>query len=346
DEFLYLPEELSPAPPPVEQILIPPSPSPNDPPPPNHFLYPKAGTFKLRKTSAFQRGYIYTTPYNRENSIATDHYRMLHVATPPQLTPRHVLDPATQQLQYCHDPVPDCIQMVPGVPYAFEIDGNPNELHTIGAVHTFESLRHEHDFWPIYDDTVLVAKGLRGCRQAGDLSPVFPITDYSIKTNDRSPPSAPGQSKAGSYNLASTLLKGNGPGVVLPAAQADSPEFAAQTSTVLQAVSRLRRAILRKTLSKAEYDLIEFNAEDMNVIGFGGLQPTNATAAQLNLSSLYQLLCQALGIQGSLHTDSKDEVTRRTYFLLLLSLPPGSCFALRCFETSSFVQIPMLVHSF
>ncbi|KAK6991955.1 hypothetical protein R3P38DRAFT_227308 [Favolaschia claudopus] len=146
DEFLYLPEELSPAPPPVEQTLIPPSPSPNDPPPPNHFLYPKAGIFKLRKTSAFQRGYVYTTPYNRENSIATDHYRMLHVATPPQLTPRRVLDPATQQLQYCHDPVPDCIQMVPGVPYAFEIDGNPNELHTIGAVHTFESLRHEHDF--------------------------------------------------------------------------------------------------------------------------------------------------------------------------------------------------------
>ncbi|KAK6991954.1 hypothetical protein R3P38DRAFT_227315 [Favolaschia claudopus] len=62
----------------------------------------------------------------------------------------------------------------------------------------------------------------------------------------------------------------------------------------------------------------------MNVIGFGGLQPSNATAAQLNLSSLYQLLCQALGIQGSLHTDSKDEVTRRTYFLLLLSLPPDS----------------------
>jgi hypothetical protein len=43
--------------------------------------------------------------------------------------------------------------MVPGVPFAFEVEGYPEELHTIGAVHTFESLCHEADFWDIYKDT-------------------------------------------------------------------------------------------------------------------------------------------------------------------------------------------------
>ncbi|KAJ7614215.1 hypothetical protein B0H17DRAFT_1341239 [Mycena rosella] len=154
--------------------------------------------------------------------------------------------------------------MVPGVPFACEIDGKPDQLHTIGAVHTLPSLRHETDFWDILKDTIIVAKGLRGCRPVGNTDEVFPITDFPLKPNDLSPVNVAGDSKAGSYNLASTLLKGVGPGVVLPATKVDTPEFRGQ------------------------------------------------------------LLAKALGWQGRMHTDPRDAPTRKTYFLALLSLPPGS----------------------
>lgn len=325
DEYMYTSAELSTAPPPVDTVLIPPAAQPDDPLPPKNFLHPKAGIFTLKKTNAYQRGYVYTTPYFLDRK-QQDHHRMLRVVPPPQLSPNIVNG------QYKHIKVPECVQMVPGVPFAFEIEGQPDDLHTIGAIHTFESLRHEPDFWPILEDTVLVAKGLRGCRPVGNTDEVFPITHYPIKTNDRSLANVAEGSKAGSYNLASTLLKGNGPGVVLPAAQVDTPEFAAQISTVLQCLGRLRRRLLRKTVSKYEYETTDWNSEDMNVVGFGGLEPNNTTSCQLNLSPIWQLLSKALGLQGSPHPDVKDDELRRTYFLLLLSLPPGmfcSCLCLK-----------------
>ncbi|KAJ7828528.1 hypothetical protein B0H13DRAFT_2117596 [Mycena leptocephala] len=318
DDYIYDDSEMSQAPRPVEPILKPPPLQLGDPPPPDNFLYPKAGIFTLKKTSAYQRGYVYAAPYYREKLLKEDHYRMLRVVPPPQLSP------SLDGKQYIHHPVPECVQMVPGVPFVFELEGDPNEHHTIGAVHTLESLRHEPDFDEILDDTILVAKGLRGCRRVGDVDEVFPITHWPIRTNDRSPSDVPNGSKAGSYNLASTLFKGNGPGVVLPAAQVDTPEFTGQVSIVLQCLSRLRRRLLRKTLSKYEYDSTEFNSDDMNVIGFGGLKPNNATSTQLNLSPIWDILAKALGLQGSPHPDVRDDETRRTYFLLLLSLPPNS----------------------
>ncbi|KAJ6610780.1 hypothetical protein B0H10DRAFT_1953587 [Mycena sp. CBHHK59/15] len=197
---------------------------------------------------------------------------------------------------YVHHPVPELVQMVPGVPFAYEINGDENRVHTIGAVHTFESLRHEPEFWEIYDDTVLGAKGLRGCRPVGNNSEVFPITDFNIKTNDRSPNNLSGNSKEGSYNMANTLLKGVGPGVVLPAMQVDTPEFSGQIGTVLRALNRLRSILIRKTVSKFEFEVTEFNSEDMNVVGFGGLDP-NSTSCQMNISGVWQMLVNVLGLQ-------------------------------------------------
>ncbi|KAJ7710324.1 hypothetical protein B0H17DRAFT_1123484 [Mycena rosella] len=317
DDFKFLEEELSRAPPPSETVLIPPTSGPDDPQPEKNFLFPRASIYTLKKTSAYQRGYVYTTPYFPENKD-TEHARLLRTVAPPQLYPEVV------EGKYVHRTVPECIQMVPGVPFAYEIDGKPDQLHTIGAVHTFPSLRHETDFWDILKDTIIVAKGLRGCRPVGNMDEVFPITDFPLKPNDRSPVNVAGDSKAGSYNLASTLLKGVGPGVVLPAAQVDTPKFRGQVCTVLKSLSDLRRCLLAKTLSKFELETTEFNSQDMNVVGFGGLDPSNATSCQLNNSSIWQLLAKALGWQGRMHTDPRDAPTRKTYFLALLSLPRGS----------------------
>jgi hypothetical protein len=318
-EYQYGTDDLSKAPAPVAKKLVPPSFKPDDPQPPPGFLHPKAGIFTLKQTTAYQRGYVYTVPYSLDaKTKEADLDRMMRMVAPPQLSPQ-----VDETNKYVHLPVPECVKMIPGVPFALELDGDPHNLHTIGGCHTFESLRYEDDFWEIFEDTVLVAKGLRGCRPAGNTDEVFPITDYPIRTNDRSPADVPQGSKAGSYNLASTLLKGNGPGVVLPAAQVDEPKFAGQVSTILQSLAHLRQRLLRKTLSKYEYEATEFNSGDMNVVGFGGLEPHNATSCQLNLGPIWQLLHKALGLQGSPHPDSLDEETRKTYFLLLLNLPPG-----------------------
>ncbi|KAF8188550.1 hypothetical protein K438DRAFT_2019292 [Mycena galopus ATCC 62051] len=316
-EYIFAPSELSPAPAPTILELKPPGPLPTDPPPPNKFMYPQAPTFTLRKTDVYQRGYAYTAPYYLSSKDA-DHARMMRVVLPPQLSPR------LSNGKYEHDPVPNCVQMVPGVPFAFEIDGDPDELHTIGAIHTFESLRHEPEFWDIYKDTVLVAKGLRGCRPAGNTDTVFPISDYPLKPNDRSPTDLPSGSKEGSFNLANTLLKGIGKGVVLPAAQVDTPEFRGQLCTVLQALSRLRRLILQKTVTKLEYDATEFNSEDMNIVGYGGLEPNNGTSCQTNFSGNWKSIAKTLGISGAPHTDSGDEDTRKTHVMVFFDLPPDS----------------------
>ncbi|KAJ7089448.1 hypothetical protein C8R44DRAFT_990885 [Mycena epipterygia] len=281
--FLYSDAELSPAPPPSDLILIPPLPKDGDPTPTANFLFPQSGIWTLKRTNSYQRGWVYTTPYYLHSKDA-DRDRMLRVEVPPQLFP----------------------QVEGGVPFAYEIDGKPDELHTIGA------------------DTVLVAKGLRGCRPVGNAEEIFPISHFPIKTNDRSPPIADPNSKEGSYNLASTRLKGIGPGVFLPAAQVDVPEFRAQVGTVLKCLSRLRRRLMRKTVSKSEYEVTEFNANDMNVVGFGGLEGNNATSCQLNMSKIWSILSAALGLQGSPHPDPKDETTQKTHFLGLLSLPPDA----------------------
>ncbi|KAJ7723828.1 hypothetical protein DFH07DRAFT_946459 [Mycena maculata] len=304
-EFLYPTDQLSPAPPPSQSILVPPPLQPDDPRPPRNFVHPEAGIFTLRKTQQYQRGYVYTTPYYLQNK-ERDHAHMLRVVAPPQLYPK------VEDGKYIHLAVPQCVQMVPGVPFAFEIEGQPDRLHTIGAVHTFESLRHEPEFWDILKDTILVAKGLNGCRPVGNNDPVFPISTFVLKPNDRSPVNVPSGSKAGSYNLASTVIKGIGPGVFAPAAQVDTPDFAGQVSTILQCLGRLRRYLLQKTLSKFEYEVTEFNAQDMNVLGFGGLEPNHATSCQLNMSGIFQLIATALGFQGQEHPDPKDEETRKT----------------------------------
>jgi hypothetical protein len=190
-------------------------------------------------------------------------------------------------------------------------------------VHTFESLRHEADFWDIYKDTVLVAQGFRGCRPHGNTDQVFPITEHSIRPNDRSPTDLPPGSKEGSFNFASTLLKGIGQGVVLPAAQVDTPEFSGQVSTFLQCLSRLCGRLLKKTMSKYEYEAAAFHVEDMNVIGFGGLDPSNATSCQGNLAAPWREISTTLGISGRPHPDAGDETTTRTHVTAFLDLPKG-----------------------
>ncbi|KAJ7891726.1 hypothetical protein B0H14DRAFT_3696359 [Mycena olivaceomarginata] len=289
DEYMYTSAEFSTAPPPVDTVLIPPAAQPDDPLPPKNFLHPKAGIFTLKKNECIPTATI----------IACCEWS--HLPNCPQ--------PSLMAIK-----VPECVQMVPGVPFAFEIEGKPDDLHTIGAVHTFESLRHEPDFWPILEDTILVAKGLRGCRPVGNTDEVFPITHYPIKTNDRSPANVAEGSKQGVTTSPARSSRETAQELYYPLPRSILPNLLLRTLLFCSVSAVCGDGFFRKTVSKYEYETTEWNSEDMNVVGFGGLEPNNATT----------LLSKALGFTGSPHPDVKDDEPRRTYFLLLLSLPPGS----------------------
>jgi hypothetical protein len=129
-------------------------------------------------------------------------------------------------------------------------------------------------------------------------------------------------SSDGSYSLANTVLEGEGQGTVLPAIQADTQEARAQIASVLKCLHHLYCLIMPLCVSKFEFEISDFHSQINNVMSFGRLMP-NGTSCQLNSSSLGRNLSEMIGAQGSWHTDSKDDLTRLTMFVLLLLVGPS-----------------------
>ena len=129
-------------------------------------------------------------------------------------------------------------------------------------------------------------------------------------------------SSDGSYSLTNTVLEGEGQGTVLPAVQVDTREARMQIGTVLKCLNNLYRLIMLLCISKFEFEIGDFHSEINNVMSFGGLMP-NGTSLQMNSSSLGKILLEMIGEQGSWHTDSKDDLTRLTLFVLLLLVGPS-----------------------
>jgi hypothetical protein len=265
-------------------------------------------------------------PYITANK-AQERRNAMRMVCPPQLQP-----PAPVNGVYEDVPIPQCIQMIPGMPYAVEIDTFPGEYHTIAAFHTFHSMRFDEDLWDIHADVVLVAQGIWGAKRADGSVKFQPIVEHQLIPNERSPTTKPSNvdGASGSYNLASNTMD-IATGVHNPARQVDDEVFRVVDTVILAALSRLKKAITKKSVSNWEFETLMKNAYDDNVFGFGSLDPTNATNCQLNLSSAKDILVKVLGHSGSLHPDPGDCPLRGTFFLLLLgSLPPGK------FNYSSF----------
>jgi hypothetical protein len=145
-----------------------------------------------------------------------------------------------------------------------------------------------------------------------------------LKRNDRSGPQV-GQSRDGSYNLASTVLKGNGRGIVIPGQQSSYLEAIDMIHQMREDIVHVYATLMPSMVSLHEWEAIVFNAVDNNVLGFGGLGP-NPTGLQMNVSSLENALSLSLAIgsvQGSWHVDFGDDPLRHTLFILFFQLPPG-----------------------
>jgi hypothetical protein len=318
NEFSFSAEELCPAPPPTEIHLT--SPDPVSPPDGDYYpLAPLTG-YKLVVDVRYKRGYVYIADYNVSEENIQAHGKLLeHIATPPNIEPDLIGG------SFVASPIPGMIHMVPGIPFALAYHGDHNRLHTVACAQTLESLQHYPDYPVILQQSVKLAKLTWGCPAHGNTPEIPPIYELpGMKENDRSTKRTNFHEHAhdGSFNLANTVMKGEGLGTFLPAVQANTPTAMSQISTVLTVLHTLFRLITPKCLSKFEQEITDFHSEFNNVFTFGGLEP-GGVGAQMNVSALGKLLSFFIGrVQGGWHSDVSDNICRWTLFVLLLRVGP------------------------
>lgn len=326
----------------TEEVLFvegeqPKEPGPNilEPPPaaipPEGYSYPQSPTWQLSWNNQYRSGWVYSYDYNVQEQIRIDKDRMQTISTPPGIAPK------VENGRFIGQPIPGMVKMIPGVPFVFNIDGNPLRSYTIGCLHTLVSLRRFPDWRTILNLSVRLAKLTWGCKAHGT-TPIIPriCTLEGLQRNDRSKKlpersniprdgstvNLASTSRSGSYSLANTVAKGEGQGVVLPASQANTEPARKQIATVLRILHQLYRLIMPKSISKFEMEMADFHSEYNNVVSLGGLEP-GPTSCQLNVSLLGKSLKELLGSQGFWHPDNLDDITRYTLFVLLLNISPS-----------------------
>ena len=289
-DFLFSSADLCPSPPPAEIHLT--APTPVSLPKGDYYPLAPLSGYELVADACYKCGYVYIADYNVSEENVQVHGKLLEqVATPPNVEP--TLIGAT----FVASPIPGMVQMVPGIPFGFAYHGDHNQLHTVGCVQTLESLSHYPDYLDILRESVKLAKLMWGCPAHGEMPEIVPIYELpGMKENDRSAKRADfhKHNHDGSYNLANTVMKGEGLGTFLPAVQANTPTEMSQIATVL----RVLHMLFPKCLSKFEQEITEFHSEFNNLITFGSLKP-GGVGAQMNVSALGMLLAFFIGqVQG------------------------------------------------
>ena len=312
-DFLWQDSDLSMDPRSLPQMISPP-PSAEDPP---GGTYPQALSYVLEQTSSHTRGHIYRTGWSSANNESLRN-RLLITRIPPKARPSRVNGELSVQ------PIPGMIQLIPGVPFVQLVDGeNPT---TVACLHTAESLGHYPDVAQEVRELTKQLESLTfGVVKDGIIQsrPIYTLP--GLKRNDRSA-KVPSESYDGSYNLASTVMKGEGQGCFLPAVQTTAPQARKHINAVTTTLHRLGRIVLQHSISKFEWLLFDFICTVNNVVGFGGIEP-NGTGLQMNVSSGFTSLADLIGEhQGGYHSDCSDDYTLWTVLTLLFRLPKGSPF--------------------
>ena len=287
-------------------------------PPRGETQFPQLPDWRLCQDPRWSCGWVYCASYRLED-LRMDENRMAAIVTPPNAESTRTLDG-----RCISSPIPGMVKMVPGVPFIYFLNSDTSRPYTLSCIQTLASLCPYHDFPEILDASVRLAKLTWGCDS--NVPPICPLGHLEgLKRNDCSKsiaPDLPPGLHDGSYSLAMTVLKGTGQGTVIPATQVNTEEGGPQIAAVLKMLNELHKRIMPKCISRFEYEVAKFHSEDMNVVGFGGLEP-NGTGCQFNLSSLCSHLSKRLGHMGSWHPDSKDDHTRYTLFVLLLKIGPS-----------------------
>lgn len=289
--------------------------------PPDMWCFPQAPPYTLNPLpdDRFRRRYRYATAYHPRDA---PHFRDQYckITTPPNISqPQFVNGKAALE------PVPGMVKMVPGIPYVYEVCGDPAKIVTVGCAHTLESLQAYPEHAVIHqlvDELQLLTWGDKG--PAPSTRAVYQLPEF--KRNDRSSKPQEG-SYEGSYNLASTVIKGQGQGTLAPAVQTDTQEARHQIGSILKILHDLYALILPLSVSADEWDVLEYVMAEHNVFTFGG-GGVGPVGCQLNISSVDSggALIKAIGgAQGSWHVDAGDDPMTHTLVTMLLRLPPGLC---------------------
>ncbi|KAF7335037.1 hypothetical protein MVEN_02253900 [Mycena venus] len=247
--------------------------------------FPQAPVYVLNAEldRSYRRGWRYAAPFYT-SSREQERKNMLEVRMPPNVTPTH-FDLRTRS--FVAMPIPGMVRAPLGIPLVHHVDGNPKQAVTVVCAHSLDTLM-EYEEGP--EIRALVPQLLDftwGKEKSGDSSAVPGIFELlGLKTNLRSKhidltKVQPGD---GSFNLASTHGEGEGHGHFAPAVQTDTPEAAAIIKPVLTILHRLYRLVMPLCISRFEWDIMEANGYENNVIAFGGLEP-GPTSCQANSSS-------------------------------------------------------------
>lgn len=299
---------------PILEDLVPPPPAT----PPKGRSYPLSPTWSYVEDRRYRSRFVYKSTYYTRD-LAVHRQRLLVTDSPPNILPKKV------DGRYLSERIPGMVQMVAGVPFVYYIDGDSDAVQTVACLHTLDSLRPYPCFPEVLDLSVQLAKLSWGCKAHDGTPEIMRICRLpGLKRNDRSKILPSGSSSTdGSYSLANTVLEGEGQGTVLPAVQVDTREARAHISSVLKCLHKLYRLIMPLSVSKFEFEIGDFHSELNNAMSFGGLSP-GGIGLQMNSSSLGKILWAMIGPQGSWHTDSKDDLTRLTLFILLMLVGPSA----------------------
>ncbi|KAJ7078377.1 hypothetical protein C8R43DRAFT_1143428 [Mycena crocata] len=297
--------------------LPPPCPSP-----PKNCWYPQAPPFHLAAHNGYRRKKVFLSNFNVVDKPLI-RQRALCTINPPDIDPTFDANG-----HFVKRPLPGMTEQILGIPYVQTIDNNARQTVTVAVAQTRKSLEiFGHGIAArvevLEDELYALAFGSNPHRS--DLPSITALYKLGLKRNDRSGKPPPGStSNNGSYSLASTVEKGQGQGCFQPAVQISTPAAQHLIRRTLTIVHELQQLILPCCLSKFEWEMFRFMADDNNVFVFGGLGP-GATGLQMNISEGMGNLEFAIGsLQGKWHTDVSDAFSLWTFGILLLKLPPGS----------------------
>lgn len=292
--------------------------------PPDGYTFPQSPIYTINKDydPRCSRGYYLSAPF--DTTKVTEYKKHFNcLISPPNVSP-YAFDRQTQT--WLRHPIPGVSKIKPGWQYIHNIDGDTSKAVSVAMLHTANSLIEGYDDgYNIRDLCNKLCDIAFGCPAQGDVPARKPLYEFEgLKPNDRSGPRVPG-SWDGSYNLASTLIKGKGRGVCAPAITAAYKDAVNAISEACVLLHTIFRGVIKKSLFREEFEAIEFHSIDNNVFGFGGLEPNN-TGLQMNVSSdsAGRSLTNAIGEkQGAWHVDQGDDPCGWTVLVLCFNLSPG-----------------------
>ncbi|KAJ7754327.1 hypothetical protein DFH07DRAFT_959776 [Mycena maculata] len=277
-------------------------------PKPEFGSYPQAPEYTLNAEldRSYCRGWRYAAPFwtfNREQ----ERERMLEIRMPPNVAPTR-LNMLT--CSFVCNPIPGMVQLPLGIPLVHQVNGDPKRAVTVVCAHTLTTLAQYKEGPQIAALVPRLMELTWGREPSGDDPGLPAIFEHiGMKTNLRSKVVNLSKFKNdGSYNLASTHGEGEGHGHFAPAVQTNTPEAAAAIKEVLRILHRLYRLVIPLCVSRFEWDMMEFNRYENNVVAFGGIEP-GPTSCQGNASSaanVFDLDLPADGAPSPIHVLPSD----------------------------------------